>query len=189
MAQELSRVLESGLLMFERFEYTKSLSEQEKIEIIRAAVQLGEQRAEELKAEFSLALPSRILNKQGIVVLEKNDKDNTRPNFVKFAEYHVKQKKVLLNSQVLRIVSQQIERSLVKEIILCHEMYHYFELYRWGRTGDSFKRKVRLFQTIPVTRRILPAEEIAANAFTKAYLSLEFEPQELERIYFKNASQ
>lgn len=40
---------------------------------------------------------------------------------------------------------------------------------------------------IPVTRRILPAEEIAANAFTKAYLKLEFEPQELEEIYFKSA--
>ncbi|WP_024296255.1 hypothetical protein [Lacrimispora indolis] len=184
MAQEYSRVEKSGLQMFERFEYTKSLPEQEKIEIIREAVRFGEKRADELKAEFRSAVPSQILNMQGILILEENDKDNTRPNFVKFAEFHVKQKKVLLNSQVLRIISRQMERDLVKEIILCHEMYHYFEMFRWGRTGDSFKRKVKLFQMIPVTRRILPAEEIAANAFTKAYLKLEFEPQELEQIYF-----
>lgn len=187
MAQEYSNVEESGLQMFERFEYTKSLSEQEKIEIIREAVQLGEKRAGELRDEFRSAVPSQILNKVGILIIEKNDKDNTRPNFVKFAEFHVKQKKVVLNSHVLRAVSPQMERDLVKEIILCHEMYHYFEMFRWGRTGDSFKRKVKLFQVISVTRRILPAEEIAANAFTKAYLNLEFEPQELERIYFKNA--
>ena len=184
MAQEYSRVEKSGLQMFERFEYTNSLPEQEKIEIIREAVRLGEKRAGELKAEFRSAVPSQILNMKGILILEENDKDNTCPNFVKFAEFHAKQKKVLLNSQVIRIISRQIERDLVKEIILCHEMYHYFEMFRWGRTGDSFKRKVKLFQMIPVTRRILPAEEIAANAFTKAYLKLEFEPQELEQIYF-----
>lgn len=189
MAQEYSRVEKSGLQMFERFEYTKSLPDQEKIEIIRAAVRLGEKRAGELKDEFRSASPSQILIMQGIRILEEDDRDNTRPDFVKFAEFHVKQKKVLLNSQVLGAVSLQMERKLVKEMILCHEMYHYFEMFRWGRTGDSFKRKVKLFQMIPVTRRILPAEEIAANAFTKAYLKLEFEPQELEQIYFKSAAE
>lgn len=57
-------------------------------------------------------------------------------------------------------------------------------MFRWGRTGELFKRPVRLFGVIPVKRRLLPAEETAANAFARKYMGLEFEPQELETLYF-----
>lgn len=181
-----SQAQELGLRMFDRFEYTKALEQQEKLEIIEQAMEMGRTRAGEIRTEFQTDYSRKILLGLGISIVEEVEKDKYNTEFVKFAEYCVKQKKILINLQALRVLGKKMNSELAEEIILCHELYHYFERERWGKTSESFRRKVRLFSAIPVRRGIMPAGEIAANAFAKEFLKLDFEPQMIERIYFEN---
>lgn len=176
---------EAAKAIFEQFVYADSLPSEEKEGIIRQAISLGQKRAEEIREEFGSIEAEQILKSQGITILEEREKRNPGKDYVKFAEYYGKAGEICLNVTALEVIKPKIALALAREIVLSHELYHYFEYKRWGDTSSLFIREVRLFGRIPVKRRMLPAAEIAANSFTKHFLNIKFQPQVIETYYFE----
>ena len=173
-----------GMLLFDQFIYTSRMEEAQKKEIIQEADELGAKRAEEIRGIYKTGGAEGILKQLGVVIIRENERRG-QERFVRFAEFYPKNKKICLNGAVLDRLGKKMDKKLAREIILCHELYHYFEVFSWGKTSRCFRRKVRLFGKIPVTREILPAAEIAANAFCRTLLRLEFEPQMIEQLYWE----
>ena len=173
---------EIGLMAFTQFAYCDALDLAEKQRIVKEAIALGCDRAAEIEQEYGL--PKEIFHSVGIKIEDEKERNDSQKNYVKFAEYHVKTGKVYLNRAAIKKIDQELEPGQAERIVLCHELYHFFEAKRWGSTAGLFVRDVKLFGWIPTKRKILPAAEIAANSFTKQYLNLEFNPQIIEDYYF-----
>lgn len=177
--------LESAIGYFDLSVYGDSLAEEEKTEIARQAVLLGEKRAAEIQKEFGTHIVTELIRSQGIRITETFDKNGWDGRFVKFAEYYGKTKEIHLNREALEVLGRVMEEKTAREIVLCHELYHHFECTRWGPTADLFIRRIKIFRCIPAKRKMLPAAEIAADSFTKQFLSLEYSPKMIEEYYFK----
>lgn len=171
--------------IFNQFVFADCLEENDKIRIIRESIELGTLRAEEIKKEFGSCDPKDLLSALGILLEYETQKQSLNENYVKFAEFYAKSKVIRINEPAVRKLDQKMKPGLAEDIVLCHELYHYFEMARWGRTSEQFIRTVKLFGVIPVKRRMLPASELAANSFTKTYLGLDFNPQIIEEYYFE----
>lgn len=176
--------IDTGIEIFNQFVFGNSLTEAEKLEIIQSAIQLGKSRAEQILDEYGKQRLKIFLEKLGIEIKLRREKQ-TYNNYVKFAEYYAKTGTVHLNVDAVQKLSRKIPYEMAEDIILCHELYHYFEMTKWGLTSERFIRTVKMFGVIPVKRKMLPAAEVAANSFTKTYLKLEFNPQIIEVLYFE----
>lgn len=184
MAEISREALELGLGLFEQFIYTERMAPEEKRQIIYEADRIGSRRAEEIREEFGNDRAEDILKKLGVSVVEERE-GMVQEKYVHFAQFLPKAREIRLNEAALDRLGNHMERKQAREIILCHELYHYFEVFRWGKTSLKFKRSVRLFGRLPVRRQILPAAEIAANAFVRRMLELNFEPQKIEQFYWE----
>lgn len=184
MVKSVSEV-DSGLEIFNQFVFVDSLTREEKLEIIQSAIDLGKRHAEQILEEYGEQNPKSLLERLGIQIKAGKEKPDLNENYVKFAEYYAKSRTIYLNMGAVRKLSENISAETAKDIILCHELYHYFEMTRWGLTAEHFIRTVKMFGMIPVKRKMLPAAEVAANSFTKVYLKLEFNPQIIEELYFE----
>lgn len=176
---------EAAMKIFNQFVFADCLAEEDKTEIIEEAMSFGQRRAQEIRAEFGEITSEQILKNQGILIVEENKKNGWSDDYVKFAEYYTKTSEIRLNMEALKKVGEHMDVQIAREIVLSHELYHYFEYKRWGDTAKLFIRDVKLFGWIPVKRKMLPAAEIAANSFTRQFLGLDFAPQTIEEYYFK----
>lgn len=177
--------IDSGMEIFNQFVFANSLIEEERLEIIQAAIRLGKIHAKQILDEYGKQSPRMLLEKLGVEIESEREKQHFNNNYVKFAEYYAKSGIIYLNMEAIQTLSRKISYKMAEDIILCHELYHHFEITRWGLTSEKFIRTVKLFGVIPVKRKMLPSAEIAANSFTKTYLDLEFNPQIIERLYFE----
>ena len=182
---EMNSEIKYGMEIFSQFVFSDRIPQKDKEEMILEAVRLGRERADEVRKEFGNKTSRQLLTEFGIEIQMEDGKQDSSEDYVKFAEFYSKKGKILLNRKALKRLGRKMNPGLAEEIILCHELYHYFEVNRWGRTGDQFIRKVKLFGWIPVNRRMLPAAEIAANSFSKTFLHLDFNPQIIETYYFE----
>ncbi len=173
-----------GMKIFDQFAFGERLPEAEKKGMILEAIQLGKNRAKEIRGEFGKRSCRELFRQFGVEIQLESSKRGTNEDYVKFAEFYPKSKKIILNGSALKRLNRKLDSGLAEEIILCHELYHYFEMERWGRTGEQFIRTVKLFGWIPVKRRMIPAAEAAANSFSKEFLQLDFDPQIIEEYYF-----
>lgn len=184
MIDTISEV-ESGLELFKQFTFTDNMPEEEKLEIIDSAISLGRDYAEQIAEEFGNQKPRELLKHFGVQVKDEEAKQDANASFVKFAEYYAKSGIILLNRQAIKKIDSKLRSELAEDIVLGHELFHYFEANRWGFTSERYIRSVKLFGVVPVKRKILSAAEIAANSFTKKYLNLDFNPKMIEKIYFE----
>lgn len=175
---------ENALSIFEQFVFADSIPREDKLLMAEEALSIGRKRGREIREEFPNASAWEILKSQGISILEEGQDKGWGQDYVKFAELHVKQGRILLNREALLRIGRHMDIAVAREIILAHELYHLFECRRWGDTAGEFVRKVKLFGLIPVKRRMLPVSEIAAGSFTKELLGLDFEPRRIEELYF-----
>lgn len=175
----------AGMEIFRQFVFDGQLTEAEKKKIITEADRLGRERAQQIRMEFGDRDPEELLKEAGIEVISEGGTSKYNSDYVKFAEFYAKKGQIRLNAYAVRKLDKKLEPGLAKNIILCHELYHYFEISRWGNTSDLFVRTVRLFGWIPARRRILPAAEIAADSFAETYLKLDFNPRKIEALYFE----
>ena len=179
-------VEEIGESIFRAFPYAEKIPADQRDELARKADERGQLRAAELAAEYAGLKPSEIAAENGIsVVNETSEKANDR--FVKFAEFHVKNKKILLNQNAVAYLEEALAPPMATEIILCHELFHFFEHTRWGDLSKEYSFTDTLPMGIKVKRSILPMSEIAANGFTRTLLQLSFQPKVIEKIYFSVA--
>ena len=174
---------DAGMEIFNQFVFADSLTENEKVDMIQSAMELGRDYAKQIEKEYGKQRPKEFLKALGIEIVPENDRQGTNWDYVKFAEYYAKSGQIRLNTAAIEKISGKIRPELAEDIILCHELY--FETTRWGLTSERFVRIVKMFGMIPVKRKMLPAAEIAANSFTRAYLGLDFHPQVIEALYFE----
>lgn len=172
------------LEIFNQFVFADNLEMEDKLQIIKECLEIGASQAEEIRKEFGLQRPKALLETLGIRVEYETSTQKLNTDYVKFAEFYEKTKVIRLNGQAVKKLDKRMKKGLAEDIILCHELYHYFEAVRWGRASGRFIRSVKLFGLIPAKRRMLPASELAANSFTKTYLGLDFNPQIIEEYYF-----
>ena len=175
-----------GLEMLKQSIYIDSISNEDQLKIVQDAIALGTHRAIEIKELFGKISPEDILQQHYVSIEMNLIEKQGNPNYVKLAEFYSKKNKIILNQQAINTIGRKMDKNMVKQIILCHEMYHYFEMNKWGLTSELFIRSVKLFSIIPVKRKILPAAEIAANSFTKKYLELDFEPHLIEKYFLED---
>lgn len=178
--------MEAGTELFRQFVFDNRLTKEEKEKITEEAILLGRKRAKEIGNEFGGKGPEEILTRMGVRIIREQGGKKINSDYVKFAEFYAKSGEIHLNEDVVRELDKKMKPGLAKDIILCHELYHCLEISRWGKTADLFVRTVKLFGWIPAKRRMLPAAEIAADSFTKAYLKLDFNPREIESYYFES---
>ena len=176
---------DAGMEIFNQFVFADSLTESEKVDMIQSAMELGRDYAKQIEREYGKRRAKEFLKALGIEIVPENDRQGANRDYVKFAEYYAKSSQVRLNMAAIEKLSGKIRPELAEDIILCHELYHYFETSRWGLTSARFVRTVKMFGMIPVKRKMFPAAEIAANSFTRAYLGLDFHPQVIEALYFE----
>lgn len=176
---------EGAMKYFNLSVYGDFLTEEEKRKIAMNAILLGKSRALEIRKEWGNCSAGELAADLGIRVKEEIRRNGWDRDFVKFGEYYKKGKEIRLNTEAILIVGRAMEVETVREIVLSHELYHHFECTRWGVTADEFVRKVKIFRCIPVRRKMLPAGEIAADSFTKEFLSLEYSPGIIEEYYFE----
>lgn len=175
-----------GLKIFDQFVFGGQLTTEERMSIVEESIRIGKQRAEQVRKEFGNQEPVQILSDMGIRIVEEKERKTLNLDYVKLAEFYVKAGEIRLNADALERIGEKIDSGLAKKIILSHELYHFFEITRWGRTADLFVKRVRLFGWIPVKRKMLPAAEIAADSFAKAYLGLSIHPRIIEAYYFES---
>lgn len=175
---------ENALSIFNQFVFADSIERDEKLFMAEEALRIGRERGREIRREFPDISVQEILRCQGVSIHEEGQDRGWGQDYVKFAEFHVKQNRILLNREALHRIGRHMDINTAREIILGHELYHLFECRRWGDTSAGFVRTVKLFGVIPVKHRMLPVSEIAAGSFTKELLGLSFEPRQIEDLYF-----
>ena len=105
-------------------------------------------------------------------------------DFVKFGEISIKDRRICLNTKALsRLDENELCGIDPKEVIICHEIYHYMEERYWNEfyAGFNIMKKVLCFS---IKVPLWPLGEIAANEFAKTFLALPFEPSYLDELYF-----
>lgn len=180
-----SEEIEAGMEIFQQFIFADRMSEEEMLSLIFSAITLGKDHADQIIEEFGVQKPRILLKQLGVQMKQEELPLTLQNEYVKFAEFSPKSNRIFLNQGALQKLSEKIPVDLAEDIILCHELYHYFEVNQWGLTSEYFMKTVKLFGIFPVRRKMLPAAEIAANSFTKTYLDLDFHPQIIEKLYFQ----
>lgn len=171
--------------IFVSFPYTQKLPEELVNSLITEGIGLGNSLAQEIKARYPGLVPSQIASKCGLKVLY-DDSEKNNPHYVKFAEYHVKKNEIHLNGNVIRFLDKLLQTDDTAEIIIAHELFHYFEMAEFGLISKKYSYKRKIFGFLEINQSLLPMSEIVANAFAKALAGISFEPKILEKIYFDN---
>ncbi len=178
-APELARKI------FASFSYTKELPEEQVNNLIIEGIGLGNRLAQEIKARYPGLVPSQIASKCGVKVLY-DDSEKNNPRYVKFAEYHVKKNEIHLNGNVIRFLDKLLQTDDTAEIIIAHELFHYYEMAEFGLISKKYSFKRKIFGFLEIIQSLLPMSEIAASSFSKVLAGISFEPKILEKMYFDN---
>lgn len=168
---------------------SKAVSQEEIALMIQDAISYGCVKAEDMHSDYGKHVSIfDIADKEGIEI-DFSASYPCNKEFVKFGEMSVKSKTIGLNSGAISIVEKELEKSGFNidpsEIIICHEMYHYFESVKWGRYCSRYNIKRKVLGCIKIPVPLWPLSEIAANSFVKFFLDLPFGPEYLEELYFK----
>lgn len=107
----------------------------------------------------------------------------------KYEEY--KKKIILYDRSIKKMVAayeklniEFLDYDLVYNILLIHELFHYFESEEIGKTYDQLEQ-VNIFKLFHIKKQypIMKTSDIAANIFTKKVLNLSFNPKVLNYLY------
>ena len=162
----------------------KNISEEEIDKLIDRALRYGEDRAQEMRERYGNDATVYDIAEAESLTISYEEGFSGGQDFVKFGEISIKEKRISLDVKALsRLDENELDGIDPREVIICHELYHYLEERYWHRfyDGIDIRRKVLCFHVrIP----LWPLGEIAANAFAKAFLSLPFEPGFLDELYF-----
>lgn len=176
--------------IFSQYDYVSWLGQDKVDQLISLSIEHGKAKAESCKAvrNGSEDLVMNICEEEGIT-FDWEDTQSGDNNFVKFAQFEVKTKRITLNSHAIHTISDRNEVypfETVRDVLIAHELYHYLEFTKWGCLYKQHTFTRKLFGLIPVRYSLLPMSEIAANAFAKELLDLTFNPYELNSLYFSS---
>lgn len=177
---------ECALRVLAAFSYTEGLSPAERDRLIAEGIAIGGAHAAKVLQRHHGRKPSQIAVSNGVTV--QHDEDGSRStDFVQFATYHAKGQVIHINANAVSILRGLMDED-VGEILIAHELFHYYEMTELGRIGKRFHVMRKLFGFIPIKHSLMPVGEIAANAFCKKLSGIAFEPMALERVYFDHVN-
>jgi hypothetical protein len=151
----------------------QKLAEGKKMELVKQALAIGDETAEQILKEHKTSDPRRIASNLGIKVLggEKG----------KGAEYQRNKKEITVyrnfHERLLREVkTAQLSEHLIKSLV-AHELFHFLEDSDIGEVYKKFK--FESWRIGPYAREsyIKGLSDVAAQAFTQTLLGLQLSPQ------------
>jgi hypothetical protein len=148
-------------------------SADKKMELVRQALAIGDEMAEQILREHKTSDPRRIASNLGVKVLggEKG----------KGAEYQKNKKEITVyrnfHERLLREVkSAQLSEHLIKSLV-AHELFHFLEHTQIGEVYRKFKFESWRIGFYARESYIKGLSDVAAQAFTQTLLGLQLSPQ------------
>lgn len=188
IAFEMKTDIEYGMEIFNLYDYTRGIPEQDLLEYISEAILFGSSKAELILSDYPENSLESIIKKENIKV-KKDNLGISSNGYVKFGELATKERILSLNVMALSVLQEYFDKNgfdySAGDIIVAHELYHYLEYTKWGALYKKYFFKRKLFGgLLSIKQTLLPVSEIAANSFTKTILALPFNPMLLNEIYF-----
>ncbi|MFA6548712.1 MAG: hypothetical protein WCT39_02100 [Candidatus Margulisiibacteriota bacterium] len=151
----------------------QKLPEAKKMELVKQALAIGDETAEQILKEHKTSDPRRIASNLGVKVLggEKG----------KGAKYQRNKKEITVyrnfHERLLREVkSAQLSEHLIKSLV-AHELFHFLEHSQLGEVYKKFKFESWRIGPYARENYIKGLSDVAAQAFTQTLLGLQLSPQ------------
>lgn len=156
-------------------ELFSALPEEEKLATIREVLKSGDEIASQVIGEFKSNDPRKIAGLLGIRIFGDEKKGLVR------SEYRRATKEIaisrLFHDKLRRQVHvPELSERLLK-IVVSHELFHYFELERFGEVYKKFRFKSWEVGPFASHKQIKGLSEVAAQAFTQTLLGIELTPE------------
>jgi hypothetical protein len=199
MIKELRKIddISWGLYAFRRDPLDKKISDEDKVSIINEAIDCGCMEAKMLREKYGEIDCSSYAEKLNIDILEVEAHDDgsyilfakfNDPNKVSVYMESVRKAEALVQSNDLKNL---ICRVNIKDVLIAHEMFHFIE----SQKNDIYTRnkKIQLWKIGPIKYKsgLVVLGEIAAMAFAKELLQLDYSPHlfDVLLLYAHNESQ
>lgn len=148
--------------------------------IITGAKEAGKKKTHEIMGEGHVS-PGTLACESELDVRVSGEEEFLMPDSVNFAEYHdgrIKISKKLLDAldKNKEVIHDVLGEFSPYDVLLCHELYHYYEEERPETENAGLSLKVKMMPF--VTKRVSPesAGEIAAYEFAKQMTGIRFHP-------------
>lgn len=156
------------------------IPENKYFEFIDFAWGIGIETAKKYINRLSTNVPSEMIEKLGISILE-TEKGFSSPEYKIYSEYYSNLKKITLYKKNIINEFEQLSNknitdikdySRMRELFIAHEIFHHIECHDIGLTLK--KKKVVTFKIGPfkLTSGVRALSEIGAHAFTKEIINL-----------------
>ncbi|KPJ68410.1 hypothetical protein AMJ44_06520 [candidate division WOR-1 bacterium DG_54_3] len=160
----------------------QKLPEDQKLELIKEVLSIGDEVAGWVKAENGTKDPRKIATRLGIKIF------GTDRGKAKGSEYRKGRKEIVIyrdfHEKLLREVkSPELSEHLLK-FVVAHELFHHLEI---NRIGEIYKRyKFETWRIGPFVGKgsIKGLSDVAARAFTQSLLGLEISPQVFDYLTY-----
>jgi predicted Zn-dependent protease with MMP-like domain len=153
----------------------RKLPEQEKMNLIREVLLIGDETAKRILAEYKINDPRKIAAQLGVKVLGEGQGKKLR------SEYRKEKKEIVVyrkfHEKLLREVhSAELSENLIK-ILVAHELFHHLESSQLGEIYKQFRFKSWQFGPWVKHKYIKGLSDVAAQAFTESLLGIEISPE------------
>lgn len=199
MIKELRKIddINWGLYAFRRDPLDKKISDEDKVSIINESIDCGCMEARMLREKYGEMDSSSYAEKLNIDILEVEAHDDgsyilfakfNDPNKVSVYMESVRKAEALVQSNDLKNLICGVN---IKDVLIAHEMFHFIE----SQKNDIYTRnkKIQLWNLGPIKYKsgLVVLGEIAAMAFAKELLQLDYSPHlfDVLLLYAHNESQ
>lgn len=199
MIKELRKIddINWGLYAFRRDPLDKKISDEDKVSIINESIDCGCMEARMLREKYGEMDCSSYAEKLNIDILEVEAHDDgsyilfakfNDPNKVSVYMESVRKAEALVQSNDLKNLICGVN---IKDVLIAHEMFHFIE----SQKNDIYTRnkKIQLWKLGPIKYKsgLVVLGEIAAMAFAKELLQLDYSPHlfDVLLLYAHNESQ
>ena len=166
----------------------QKLPEKSKIKLIREVLAIGKKAADQILKEHKTGDPRRIATNRGLKVLGGERQKGKKRGVERGAEYQKGKKEITVyrrfNERLIKEVkSSELSDNLIK-FMVAHELFHFLEADQLGAVYKRFKFPVWRFGPFACENYIKGLSNVAAQAFTRTLLGLEFSPQVFDYLAY-----
>lgn len=185
-----------GYLELEQDILFHKIPDNERVELIREAIEFGRQSAHDTIEKFSTRDPFTIANNLNVEIkLDPNTK--TFGKTLVYSECLTKDRKIIIYegslSHKAELVSiygldKEFPNDDLKAVHAAHELFH--NIVEWGKGSIKDKHKIVTLKLGPIQTRspIRALDEIAADNFVKVLLNMKYSPRLLDYFATENPS-
>ena len=151
------------------------LPEKEKLAAIREVLKSGDEIAKKVIDEYRSNDPRKIAALLGIRIFGEEKKGLVR------SEYRRATKEIVISRRFHDKLRHQVHVPELSErllkIVVAHELFHYFELERFGEVYKKYRFKAWEVGPFATYKMVKGLSDVAAQAFTQTLLEIELTPE------------